>query len=137
MALPSFDPEFDEDFRNLAGFEEAHVAPLAPTIPRSLYRAWDGSPIGYSSDCDPLTAEPELSGLLAPAFLEDSRLTMGEQWAMPVIAAATFYNRGAGPLQTALWVLAAFLAPLPVAGVMGLQALDLVPPVFEPMFERR
>ncbi len=137
MALPDFTPQFDEDFRVLAGFQQAEeavaVAPLVPTPGRVLYRAWDGEPIGYSNDCDPLTAEPYLSGLLVPDILEENRWTMGEQWAMPAIAAATFYGRGAGPLQTTLWALAAFLAPFPVAAVMGLQALDLVPAMFEPI----
>lgn len=133
MALPSFDPEFDEDFRNLAGFQEAAAVmapPLAPLAPRTLYRAWDGEPIGYSSDCDPLTAEPQLSGLLVPAFLEDSRMTWGEQWAMPLIAGAIGYQRDGTPLAAALWALAGFLLPLPTAGVVVAREVygaDLLP----------
>lgn len=135
--LPEFYPQLDENFTNLAaccpgltGFEQLEQdvqnapppaarpvpgPPLAPTAPHTLYRAWDGTPIGYSSDCDPLTAEPQLSGVLVPDVLEENRITWAEQWAAPLLAASLVYASDNTPLTTVLWALGAYIAPYPVA----------------------
>jgi len=51
-ALPTY-LNFPEDTSNLAAFPQQE-----PT----LYRAWDGTPVGYGSGCDPISAMPQLSG---------------------------------------------------------------------------
>lgn len=142
MALPDF-IDISDPTRNLAGFaqldalaQDAPTAvtaaqktvatpppPLAPTAPRTLYRAWDGEPVAYSSDCDPLTAEPELSGVLVPDFLEDNRIEMGQSWALPLLLGVAAWKQGGGPLLGALGVLAAYMAPLPTAAVIAGMAL--------------
>lgn len=125
MALPDF-LDLEDPTRNLALLDAAAqdapaAAAAAPTPPlrqtpqRTLYRAWDGEPIGYSSDCDPLTAEPELSGVIVPDFLEDSRLEGGQQWALPLVAGVGSLAAGASPLTIGLWTLGAYMAPLPAA----------------------
>ena len=137
MALPTFYPQFDDPTRNLAGGLSTLAAldaiaqdtpavvqaPLAPTAPRNLYRAWDGTPIGYSSDCDPLTDEPQLSGVIVPDFLEDNRIEGGQEWVLPLILGFAAwktgaYESGAGTAIGLAGVLAAYMAPLPVAGLL-------------------
>ena len=59
-ALPTY-LNFPEDTINLAGG--------LPNPGHTLYRAYDGTPVGYSSDCDPLTAEPQLSAWDGPDIL--------------------------------------------------------------------
>lgn len=122
--LPDF-PILNDPTRNLAG-ARFDTPRAIPNPGRTLYRAWDGTPIGYSTDCDPLTDEPMLSGLLVPSFLEEKRVTWGQEWALPVLVAASSYVRGGSALKTALLGLGAYYAPLPVAGVLAAAAVARV-----------
>lgn len=124
MALPDF-LDLNDPTRNLAALDAAAqdapaavAPPLYPTPRRTLYRAWDGEPIGYSNDCDPLTAEPELSGVIVPDILEDNRLEGGQDWALPLVAGVGSWSAGASPLMSTLWALGAYMAPLPAAVLM-------------------
>ncbi len=127
-ALPDY-LDISDPARNLAGAPSYNEGPY-PTPGRQLYRAYDGTPIGYSKGCDPISAEPMLSGLDAvylpaeflPDFVTENRITWGDWYAMPLIAGALAYSTGRTPLQTALWSLAAYMAPLPVAGLLAYQA---------------
>ena len=88
------------------------------------YFAWDGTPIGVGSDCAPISMEPDLSGLMVPDYLEDSRVTWGQELAVALLAGARSYNRRQGPLATILWGLAGYMAPLPTAAAMTYQSLS-------------
>lgn len=124
----------DDPASNLAA-PPAYSEGLYPTPPPQLYRAYDGTPIGYSKGCDPISAEPMLSGLhaaeadplMVPAVLAENRFTWGAWYALPALTAAIAYHRGYAPLQTALWGLAAYMAPLPAAGLMAYQLVGEQP----------
>jgi hypothetical protein len=130
-ALPGyFDNSYISDpARNLAGLSAAPGSQPYPTPAPQLYRAYDGTPIGYSKGCDPISAEPMLSGLdfflppkvFVPDILTDNRVEFGEQWGLPLLAATVAYHQGMTPLQTALWSLGAYVAPLPAAGLLAFQ----------------
>ena len=76
QALPDYIPQLNDPASNLAAFGAVAVAPpLNPN--RREYYAYDGTFIGYGNNCDPISMEPELSGMLVPDFLSENRLTGG------------------------------------------------------------
>lgn len=85
-----------------------------PTPGAQLYRAYDGTPIGYSHGCDPISAEPMLSGL--PEMLEGYRIkSPWDDWVLPVILAMMAFQEGASMLTTGVWSFAGYMAPVPTA----------------------
>jgi hypothetical protein len=141
MALPGyFDDEYEDLTSNLA------AVPVPPQ--GTPYFAADGTPLGRSKSCDPITMEPMLSGLFddgltprafVPEVLSDNRVEIGQEWALPLLAAVAAYHQGASPLQTALWSLGAYVAPLPTAGLLAYQMAGYgqMRPAFAGLGERR
>lgn len=108
QALPTYYPQFHDPSGNLAAL--GAIAPLWPTQQRTPYYAWDGTLLGYSSTCDPVNAEPALSGFEPPRF------STGESFALPLVLGMAAFGRG-GALSGLLWALGAYYAPLPAAAV--------------------
>jgi hypothetical protein len=137
MSLPDYMPGITDPTRNLAGCDCRGLAgcncgfgrlPI-PTPKANLYRAWDGTPIGYGNTCDPITDEPFLSGLdgsyiraLVPDVLSENRIEWGDDMAVPLIVGVAKYFQTRSPLQAALWAVGGYVAPYPVAALVSFQA---------------
>jgi len=128
MALPDF-IDINDPARNLAALDAVAVSAPQLNPNQRQYVAYDGTPIGSGNDCDPLTAEPTLSGLddllgfLVPDILEENRLAYWEQYALPLLLGSTLYATGRPPLTVAGWTLAAYMAPFAVGAGWALLTL--------------
>jgi hypothetical protein len=64
------------------------------------------SPGGYGLEAD---------RLVIPAFIEENRIAWLERWAMPLFVGTSQWFFTRRPVRTALWTLAAYMAPYPMA----------------------
>ena len=112
-ALPTVYPQITDPSSNLAGLG---AVPYPGKV--TPYYAYDGTPIGYSNGCDPITDEPYLSGLDAVnlvSWAEENRIDWLQQWALPAMIVPAIITTGGGPLKALFWGFLAYMAPLPVA----------------------
>jgi hypothetical protein len=147
--LPSLYPEYDDTSSNLAGgvlfprpqlttfltasdnpqgvaFSGFDVPQAIPTPTAPLYRAYDGTPIGYGSTCDPISDEMQLSGYgedLIPGVLKDNRITFLEDLAMPLLMGVGKYMQSGSIPQALGWSLGSYMAPYPVAVFLAYKAV--------------
>jgi len=129
QALPDHIPQLWNPSSNIAGLSSGLAAAVAPPLNpnRRAYYAYDGTPIGYGNDCDPISMEPELSGMMVPDFLEENRLETMQEWALPALVGTMTLAATGRALPTALWALGAYMAPLPVAAFMGWSIVSRMP----------
>jgi hypothetical protein len=110
------------------------VPQAIPTPARKLYRAHDGTPIGYGNTCDPITDEMQLSGLdgfdgmdgygedLIPSALKDNRVTWLEDFALPLLLGVGKYMQTRSVPVALGWAAGAYMAPYPLAAFVAYRA---------------
>lgn len=85
--------------------------------PVSDYVAWDGSPLSGLESPSMFDGAPSMFDGVMPDFIEQNRVTWGEDLIGPVLGALHGYRRSGGSIiQAALWAVLGYVAPLPAVG---------------------